>query len=309
MIFTNVSGTVAFDDSLVTAFSTEAIFANGQNNVMDAFVKRFDDIGAKAISIPTYARLPVTIGAIPEGSELAPTAMTDSKVVLTPQEHAATIMTTNLASLQTGGIIDRAAAVSIGRHWGQYMDKLALTALAGASQVLTPNDVAVTALTAGSVMTGDFLTRVYNKLERAGTPKLPGNVYAAVLHSDVITDLRRNAAAGEWIDTVKYGDMTAALTNQVSIYKGFVIVQDNQVAFGDANGATNRVDAYDSYFFGDNSIAKATSQRGKIIIQPAGDALNRFLNISWYEVTAYGIMDQYAVVRGVTSSSVGANLT
>lgn len=37
-ILTNLSNTIAVNDSIVTAFKTEATIANGQKNVMEQFV-------------------------------------------------------------------------------------------------------------------------------------------------------------------------------------------------------------------------------------------------------------------------------
>ena len=58
-----------------------------------------------------------------------------------------------------------------------------------------------------------------------------------------------------------------------------------------------------------NGLGKAVSRPGQIIFKDSLDAMNRFAHVSWYEVSAYGIVDATAVWRGVTASSIGANLT
>ena len=259
--------------------------------------------------MPIYSRLALALTPLAEGAEVTPTAMSDTKVTLTPVEYGATVTKTKLASLQTGGMVDVAAAQTVGFNWGQTMDKLAINAAAATANILTPQGTAITALAAGDIINASFLNKMYNKLERAMVPKLVNGLYVAVLHPDVIFDLRNSAAGGSWMDIVKYQSPELALTNAVAVYCGFLIIQDTQLAFGDANGATNRVDAYDGLYLGLNGLGKAVSKPGQIIIKSGLDTMDRFAHVSWYEVSAYGIVDSTAVWRGVTASSVGANLT
>lgn len=259
--------------------------------------------------MPIYSRLALATTPLSENAEATPTALQDSKVILTPQEYGATVTTTRLASLQTGGMVDVVAAQTVGLNWGQTMDKLAINAAAVTTNILTPQGTAITALAAGDIINASFLNKMYNKLERAMVPKLVNGLYVAVLHPDVVFDLRNSAAGGSWMDIVKTSMPELALTNAVAVYCGFLIIQDTQLAFGDSNGATNRVDAYDGLYLGLNGLGKAVSKPGEIIVKTGLDTMNRFAHVSWQETSAYAIVDPTAVWRGVTSSSVGANLT
>lgn len=306
-ILSNLSNTVAVNDSILTAFKTEALIANGQVNVMEKLVQIREELGAASINMPIYSRLALATTPLGENTEATPIALQDSKVILTPLEYGATVTTTRLASLQTGGMVDVVAAQTVGINWGQTMDKLAINAAAATSNILTPQGTAVTALAAGDIINATFLNKMYNKLERASVPKLFNGLYVAVLHPDVIHDLRNSAAGGSWMDIVKTSMPELALTNAVGVYCGFLIITDSQLNFANANGVTNLVDAYDGLYLGLNGLGKAVSKPGKIYVKTGLDTMDRFAHVSWQETSVYGIVDSSAVWRGVTASSIGAN--
>lgn len=307
-ILSNLTNVAAVNDSILTAFKTEALIANGQVNVMERLVSIREEIGAVSINMPIYGRLAVQTTPLGEGAEATPVAMSDSKVILTPQEYGVTVTKTRLASLQTGGMVDVVAAQNVGLNWGQTMDKLAINAAALSTNILTPQGTAVTALAAGDIVTRTFLNKMYNKLERASVPKIAGTgLYAAVLHPDVVNDIRESASGGSWTDIVKTSMPELALTNAVGVYCGFLIIQDTQLNVANANGVTNMVDAYDGLYLGANALGKAVSQTGRIIIKDGLDTMDRFAHVSWYEVCQYGIVDSTAIWRGVTASSLGNN--
>jgi N4-gp56 family major capsid protein len=150
-----------------------------------------------------------------------------------------------------------------------------------------------------------FLNYFYNKLARASVPMIDGS-YIMVAHDDVIADLREATGTGSWVDVSKYSTPETVLKNEVGMYKGFRVVRDNNASFADQTGA-GTVDLYNSYFFGFNALGKATSQEGRMVATGPFDKLNRFVNLGWYEVSAYGIIDQDALWLGKSASSKGAN--
>lgn len=302
---TNLTGVAQVDDSLITAYDQSFLIAHDQTNVMDQFVQYKEDIGAKAIELPKYARLSVATTPLTETDDVTSVALSDTKVVLTPAEYGSVVTTTKLANLQTGGKADLAAAQVVGLNWGQTMDKLAILALDASANSYVIGGTAEGSVTAGQVASDVFLNTFYNKLARASIPMING-AYVAVMHDDVIHDLRAATAAGSWVDVTKYSKPEEALMNEVGMYKGFRIVRDNQATFADQSGA-GLVDLYSSYFFGFNALGKATSQPGRLVFTGPFDKLGRFVNMGWYEVSKYGIIDQDALWLGKCASSVGAN--
>lgn len=302
----NMTGTTQLDDSLVLAFEQSFMVANGQNNVMDQFAQYNQQIGAKSIQMTKYARLALATTPLTEDEDAGRTAMSDTQILFTPAEYGAVVTRTNLASLQTGGKADLAAAQVVGLNAGATTDKLGVLALNSSSNILYAGAATSEAtLAAGDVCDAAFLNKIYNKLARANVPSI-GGAYVAVLHDDQIHDLRAASGAGSWQDVVKYTDAMPALQNEVGMFKGFRIVRNNSIVFGDQAGA-GTVDAYRGLFFGANALGKAESQGMSVRVTGPFDALGRFVNVGWYWVGAYGIVDTDAVWVGMTSSSVGAN--
>jgi N4-gp56 family major capsid protein len=300
----NMSTAAAVDDSVMQAYDAAFILANGQSNVMDQFVQYRQDIGAKAIELPKFSRIAVATTPLTEDEDAASTALADTKIVLTPKEYGAVVTRTNLASLQTGGKADLAAATVVGTNWGQTMDKLAILALDAGTAVSVDGGLPAD-YTAGDVATVTFLNTLYNKLARASVPMING-AYVFVAHDDVIHDLRIATGAGSWLDVTKYATPEAALRNEVGMLGGFRIVRDNQATFADQAGA-GTVDVYNSYAFGFNALGKAVSQPGRLTFTGPFDKLGRFVNVGWYEVCEYKIIDSEAIFVGQCASSVGAN--
>lgn len=302
---TNLSGVAEVDSSIILAYDQAYLVAVGQENVMEQFATVKTDIGAKSITLPKYSRLSLATTPLVETEDVVSEAMDDSSITLTPAEYGKVVTKTNLASLQTGGKIDLAAAQLVGINHGATMDKLAILALDAST-----NQYIVGGKAAGDVLATDvagdaFLNYFYNKLARASVPMINGS-YVAVLHDDVIADLREATGAGSWVDVTKYATPETVLKNEVGMYKGFRIVRDNLASFADQAGA-GTVDLYNSYFFGFNALGKATSQTGRMVATGPFDKLNRFVNLGWYEVSQYKIIDQDAVFVGQSASSKGAN--
>lgn len=295
----NMTGTTQVDDSIISAFETEAIIAGGQANVIDQFVYKRVDLGSKSISMPTFARLAAATTPLTEDTDVTPVALSDSKVVLTPAEYGQAVVTSALANFQTGGMVDRAAAGLVGRSIGNTQDVLGITALNASTNVITPTGAAVGSLSASNDKVSRlFLNQLRNKLERNFVPTFANGLYAFVCHPDIVADLRADASAGSFIDVVKGSVPELALMNNISMYQGFFIIPDVNCPISAA-----AVKGYTNFAFGQNALGKAVSQEAGLVIKPAGDLLNRFMSIGWKGTFAYGILDTNAVFKGVTASA------
>lgn len=302
---TNLSGVTEVDDSIILAYDQAYLVAVGQDNVMDQFVSRRTQIGAKSIALPKYARLAAATTPLTETEDVTSAALSDTGIVLTPAEYGNVVTKTNLASLQTGGTIDMAAAQLVGMNHGLTMDVLAIQAMDASTNSYVIGGTAEGSVTSGQVASDVFLNYFYNKLARASVPMINGS-YVMVAHDDVIADLREATGTGSWVDVSKYATPETVLMNEVGMYKGFRVVRDNNATFADQTGA-GTVDLYNSYFFGFNALGKATSQEGRMVATGPFDKLNRFVNLGWYEVSKFGIIDQDALWLGKSASSKGAN--
>jgi N4-gp56 family major capsid protein len=301
----NMTGTTQLDDSLVLAFEQSFIVANGQNNVMDQLAQYNSNIGAKSIQMTKYARLALVTTPLTEDEDATRVQLADSAILFTPAEYGGVVTRTNLAKLQTGGKSDLAAAQLVGINAGSSLDKQAVLALSASSNLIVAGGKTDATLADTDVCDAAFLNKMYNKLARTNVPTING-MYVAVLHDDQIHDLRAATGAGSWVDVTKYSLPGEAMANEVGMFKGFRILRNNNVVFADQAGA-GTVDSYKGLFLGANALGKAESQLLTIKVTGPFDSLGRFVNVGWYWVGKYGIVDTDAVYVGLTASSVGDN--
>ena len=299
----NTITTTQVDDSIVLAFADLVYFAAQPEMIVDQFANIRENINGKSIQFSKYADLTEATSALTEANEDTAENMTDSAVTLTPAEYGKSTIRTRLASLQTGGKVDIAAARAIGFNLGRTVDKLGMTALEGGSPIATVYGGTATA--ANNLATSDNLDRImvnkmYNKLARRNTPPAVGGLYAAVAHDDCLHDLRADLQ-----DIAKYGLPESVSRNAIGVMGGFVWYRTSHSTI--TTDASGSIDAYKVVGFGDNVLAKATSQEPGLVITGPFDRLGRFVNIGWYGVFSYGILDGNNMVFGVCSSSVGSN--
>lgn len=306
MAFTTVlTDSVAISPTAVTAYDRSFIVANTQADVMDQFVQFKQDIGAKAVVFPRFGSLAVATTPLTEGNDLTSVALVDQAVTFTPAEYGNVVTRTSLASLQTGGVVDVAAATVVGINMAETRNALATQALAASSNQFYINGKTDATLATSDIITQAFMNQAYNKLARANIPTL-GESYVMVAHDDVIADLRDDVGVGSWIDVSKYSSPETVLRNEVGMYKGFRVIRNNH-AVGINQSGGGFVDDYPVYFMGFNALGKAISKEEGMVATGPFDKLARFVNLGWYGVFNYGIVEQNAVWVGHVASSLGAN--
>lgn len=298
-------------DSRVIAFTQAFIIENEQSQVLDGqIVSIQENINAKSFNFPRYSALALSTAPLTAKEDPASEVMADTEIVITPAEHGNVLTTTRLANLQSGGKVDVAAAQLVGRISGRVQDKLAMEAMdasAAGQQIFAGSATSTATVAATDVADTTYLEDAYNKLARNSIPAIGADgLYVAVMHDDVISDLRDDAGAGSWTDINKYNNEMPVLRNEVGLFKGFRIVRQND-ALLNVDGGVTTTDVYSSYFIGMNGLGKAISQAPSLTITGPFDKLGRFLNIGWYGVLAYSLVEAEAVVMGQSASSRGAN--
>lgn len=266
---TNLTGIAQVDNSLVQAYAAGVMIANGQAQILEPMVSVREEIGAVSIRFSKYGRLALATTPLNEREDVTSVALADSEIVLTPKEYGNVVTTTNLSSIQTGGRVDLAAATNVGLNMGQTQDALILEALMTAP---AGNKEA-------SAVSGAQLDGQYTKLASASVATINGE-YVAVMPEAMIAILR---AESGWIDVAKYASAESVLRNEVGMYKGHRIVRHQGVA---ANHAIS---------LGANALGKAVSRAPGMVMTSGQDKLNRFVNIGWYGVFGYGLIDTDAV--------------
>lgn len=305
--FTTVMTTISdVNDSVILAFDQAFLVAVGQDANLDQVVTVRKQLNAKSIQFPKYSRMAVSTTPLDEDKDPASVALADAPILLEPKEYGAVVTTTKLASLQTGGTADLAAATLVGLNARMTQDALVIEALQATGNTLTINDTAAASIAGTEIATRQFLNRFYNKLSRANVPTIGGN-YVAIMHDDVINDLRNDSQAGSWVDVSKYSDPGMVFANEVGMIAGFRVIKNSSASLIVANEGSGNVDNYYSYFLGANGLGKAVSADIRLTLTGPFDKLGRFVNVGHWGSYCYKIVDTDAVWEGVCASSVGAN--
>lgn len=302
----NMTQSANVDDSLVKEFDQQFIVAAAEQGIMNQMVSYKRAISAEDLKLPKYSQLALAETPLDEDEDVTSEALVDAPILFTPAEYGNVVTRTNLASLQTGGTVDRAAARLVGENMGRSYDRLAvLAAEASTNELFGGTAASEAALAATDVMDTTLLNKIYNKLRRQKVPFFSNGLYAAVLHSDQVYDLKNSVGAGSWQDINKYARPEDVLRGAVGVLGGFMIMEDNHISINaDVSGT---VDSYHGLFMGFNALGLVESQPGQMAITGPFDKLGRFLNVGWKGTFQYKIVDQDAMYLGTTASSVGAN--
>lgn len=305
---TNLTGAAEVDDSIRLEYDTEFRLAYEEQGVAAQFATLKRDIGAKSIDLPRYSHLNLVTTPLDEKEDVTSEALADDKVTITPAEYGNVVTTTKLANLQTGGMVDRAAARLVGINAGRSQNKLAMLAMdAGTNKLIVGGHANIGLITAGDIMSGTVMGSVFNKLARKNVPGLVGGDFVMIAHDDVIHDIREGSGANSWIDAHKYALPEALLRNEVGMYKGFRVIRDNLSTIQADAGAGN-VDVYHSYFMGFNALGLAESAPVEMRATGPFDKLSRFVNMGWYGCFQFKVVEQDALWIVQSASSVGANV-
>ncbi len=299
----NQTTTASVDDSIKLAFEQAFMIQVGNDATMDQFAARKIELNAKSIQITKYARGALDTTPLTETDDITSEAASDSQVLFVPAEYGGAFQKTSLASLQTGGMVDLALPQLVAQKAAATKNKLAIAALEASSNVRVVGGKAEGSVAGTDVLSGAELNAIYNKLSRADVPTVSDGMYIAVMHDDVIHDLRQDSG---WVDVTKYQNAEKIFRNEVGSYRGFRIVKNNACSFSDQSGA-GTVDLYTSSFFGARAFGLAESLPPELRITGPHDKLGRFVNVGWYGVFQYKILDADSVWTLKTASSVGNN--
>ncbi len=266
----NVITTAAtLDNSLITLIDQEVLISGAGINKIDNFVENKVEIGAKSIAFTIYSKLDKAVTALVDGTDVDAVGMADAEVLLTPKEYGRVITSTKLANLQTGGKSDRASAKLVGINMAETLDQLGVNALEAGTNTTA-------GATAGTLTKGDLRT-AYTKLAGKNIPKING-FYVAFLNPAQVADIK-----DDYIDILKYNNPELATNGVVGALEGFIIVED-------ANVTNETVSC-----FGMGALGKAISLEPGTTITGPFDKLGRMINLGWYGVLEYKIVDNNAV--------------
>ena len=257
-------------DSVVDLMNQAVIVSGNSYNKIDAYATIRQDDMANSIAFTVFSRMSAATTPLTDGTEATSTTMTDTKVTLTMAEYGAVITSTSLANIATAGKADLASAQLGGVNLGETTDKLGLAAVeAGTSSTAAGS--------AGTLATTDLRT-AYTRLANNGIAKFPDGRYVAFVNPSQISDIK-----GDFITIAQNTDIGAATSGVVGALEGFTLVEDSNVTAGTV------------VCFGMNALGKAVASAPALRVVEGSDNLARTVNVGWYFVGKYGVIDQNAL--------------
>jgi N4-gp56 family major capsid protein len=302
----------AYSKATELAFQPNLYFAQfAQGKKWD--VRRGDPMPGDTVTFTIYNNLAPAVSELSdEYSDVTRVPITETQKSLALKEYGNVVTLTNKLRITAFDNIDLAAARVVGNNMGSSIDLIARAAYderddadyvtyAGGGD--DPSDVGAT-----DIITAELVRKIYNKLERANVPKLEGGFYVAVLHPDVIFDLRNEGYGedkntGTWRAPREYVDPAQIFNGEVGEFEGFRIISTSNARIQTGAGEGG-IDVYSSYFLGYQAIAYAEGVKPDIRITGPFDNLGRTLNVGWYALAGFGELRLEALHKLFSASSV-----
>jgi len=297
----NLSGTTELDAHLITAY--QQMFIIEQENLskgIDDFITVQFEESAKTFTFPKYSALTVQTSALTEDNDATSESMADTAITVTPAEYGNVSTMTKLGNLQSAGLPNMAAVRLHAKNMRESQEKkLILIGEAGSNELTIAANEGATV--AGNVLTAAFVKRARNKLARVGAVS-----WACLIHPDVLHDLMIETGTGAWTEVARYGEDVRILHASIPQFAGITFRESALVTIN-ADAGNGTVDTYHTQFFGFNAFGKGVSKQPSPVIRDAGDKLGRFMNIGWYGVYEYTLVDTDYHWLITSSSSIGSN--
>tara|TARA_B110000908_G_scaffold144145_1_gene173538 strand:+ start:563 stop:1384 length:822 start_codon:yes stop_codon:yes gene_type:complete len=257
-------------DSVVDLMNQAVIISGNSYNKIDPYVTAKVEEMASSVAFTVFSRMSAATTPLTDGTEASSTTMTDTKVSLTVAEYGAVVTSTALANIATAGKADLASAQLVGVNLGETTDKLGLLAAEAGTNTIA-------AATGGTLAAAD-LRGAYTALSNAGIMKFPDGRYVAFVNPSQISNVK-----DAYIAIAQNTDIGQATSGIVGALEGFTLIEDSNVTAGTVS------------CFGVNAIGKAVALAPSMRVVDGQDNLGRTVNVGWYGIMKYGVIDQNAV--------------
>jgi len=299
---TNMSGATQLADRLITIYDNEFIVsAEGTlTKGLPSLATQKRSGKAKTWSFTIYSKLTVQTSALTEDTDPTSEAMADTAVTITPAEYGNVVTPTALIRAQSGGMVDIAAVRLTALNMAESIEKkMILVGEAGSNELIVAANEA--SLAAGNVITAAYVKQAFSKLRTSGIP----GPYIAVAHPHVIFDLQAATGTQGWTEISNYADPQSILRNEIGMFGGFRWIESPLVTIN-ADAGAGAVDSYHTQFFGYNAFGYSESQVPGGVMT-SSDKLARFVNVGWFGIYEFGIIDSNAHWLVTSASAMGAN--
>jgi N4-gp56 family major capsid protein len=308
----SAAGINQLSNQVLTSYNKLAYFALREGLVFDQFstVKPGDVTNpGTPVSWNFWTELSAITSTLAEGVDVDAVNVADSQVTVTPAEYGNAVILT--LRLRTDAYLigfDQNIANLLNFNLVDSMDGLARTALNAPTNI----SYAVTDRTSTTfILSTDLLTIAGVREERAtlrSASVVPwdGSNYGAIVHPDVGYDFKAATGDGSWSSLGQYSDPASIWNDEIGLIANVRFMESPRARL-QADAATGTVDAYSTYFFGQEFLAKAEPIPAHMVVGPVTDKLQRFSSLGWHAYVAWTVFRQASIRIIKTASSIGDN--
>lgn len=223
-------------------------------------------------------------------------------VTLTPAEYGFAVSTTRYFENRTMAPFDEHKARAIADHCAKVMDELVQDKIKAGITETFVGQATEGAITNANVLTATEVRKAVTGFRANNVPTYDGQFYVAVVHPNVIHDLRSETGPGGWRVAKEYINDSLIRAGEVGEFEGVRFVQNNRVRKG--TGAAS-VNTYNNYFFGAGGLAEFAKVEPETKVGPVVDNLGRFRTLGWYTDIDWAVYEPLAIRIPISGSSLG----
>lgn len=203
------------------------------------------------------------------------------------------------------------AGILLGRDYAVVNDLMIRDAVAGGSQVVyAGNRTARASLVGGTdYFDVEMVRQAVEVLQTKNAPKFGGDYYVGFVHPHQAAYLKRDP---DWIAANNYANTRALFTGEIGRWEDVVFIntthsQNGAAASSDpgylaalvnaATGGASSAHVYESLFFGDSAVGKATGLPVEMRDNGIQD-FGRKHSLAWYSIMGAAILEDDFIVRG-----------
>lgn len=180
------------------------------------------------ITVPDLAVSTSTDKVQTEGSANTAKALTISTVTVSTDQYMATVNITDVAIQKQPIDLVRTATERVGRHAKVLLDTVArdTVALGGTIFYGAASHSTRATLDSGDKMTAALLTKLRQKMFKAGVPLRADGTYLFICSPEVGYDLRTDTSTGNFVTVNQYSKPETVLKNEIGMLSGFRIIEN-----------------------------------------------------------------------------------
>jgi len=303
--------TTGVDAQVQTGYDLVADFALQSIPVFDQFTttKTATTNQGSGITFHRWSDLAETTTAlnVDEVTDVTPVGLVSSSFEVTGLEYGSTTVTSKKLRSSTmlpGFSADQVTLVA--RTMAFSIDTLARTEMETSTTEEFIGDKALGTFLATDILTADEVRQQHASAVTANVQPM-GSDYIWILHPHQAYDLKSETGDGAFIAPAQYVNTDKVYNNEIGKFAGFKFVESNRCKILADQGTGSVIDAYWSYIFGADGVAKAVWTPPGIVQGPVTDYLLRLVPLGWYAYLGYGIFRDEAMRLLIGASSMGVN--